>query len=192
MKHQNNLLLATLIAFAFALAPAVQAGPRLDGGPTSLRATPTPRARPSVEPRPDVGLANLAANEASGGDSESGTGASAYALRQQMPVITVHSIDNVPRGKTGLFVLEMKPGLTLSGTYVKFSVSGAAIQGLDYVALVSPAYIGPSGYGVIQIQTLPDPRGSFLRQAYSVVITLEDGAGYAVGKPNSATMWITP
>ena len=76
--------------------------------------------------------------------------------------------------------------------YVNFSVSGTAIPGVDYVALVSPAYIGQSGYGVIQVKTLPDPRGSAFRQAYSVVVTLKPGAGYAVGKPSSATMWIKP
>ena len=53
----------------------------------------------------------------------------------------------------------MKPALMLGGMYVNFKVSGTAIQGVDYVALVSPAYIGQSGYGVIQIKTLPDPRG---------------------------------
>ena len=47
------------------------------------------------------------------------------------------------------------------GMYVNFSVSGTAVAGVDYVALVSPAYIGQSGYGVIQIQTLPDPQGIF-------------------------------
>ena len=107
-------------------------------------------------------------------------------------LITIHSTGDVTRGKTGSFVLDMKPALMLGGMYVNFKVSGTAIQGVDYVALVSPAYIGHSGYGVIQIQTLPDPRGSANRQAYSVVITLEPGAGYTVGQPSSATMWIKP
>jgi hypothetical protein len=107
-------------------------------------------------------------------------------------VATVHSTDNVTRGKTGSFVLDRKPRLMLGGTYVIFSVSGTAIAGVDYVLLVSPAYIGQSGYGVIQVQTLPDPRGSSFRQAYSVVVTLEPGLGYAVGQPSSATMWIKP
>jgi hypothetical protein len=97
-----------------------------------------------------------------------------------------------PGGKTGSFVLDMKPPLIFGGTYVNFTVSGTAIKEVDYVALVSPAYIGQSGYGVIQVQTLPDPRGSSFRQAYSVVVTLEPGAGYAVGAPSSATMWIKP
>ena len=110
----------------------------------------------------------------------------------KLPVITVHSTDNVIRGKTGSFVLEMKPALMFGGTYVNFSVNGTAKAGVDYVLLVSPAYVGPSGYGVIQVQTLADPRGSSNRQAYSVVITLEDGAGYALGQPSSATMWIKP
>jgi hypothetical protein len=80
----------------------------------------------------------------------------------------------------------------LGGMYVNFSVGGTAVPGVDYVALVSPAYIGSSGYAVIQVQTLPDPRGSTFRQAYSVVIKLEAGAGYAVGQASSATMWIKP
>ena len=106
-------------------------------------------------------------------------------------VITVHSTGDVTRGKTGSFVLDMKPALMFGGTYVKFSVSGTAIPGVDYVALVSPAYIGQSGYGTILVKTLPDPR-AFNRQAYSVVITLEPGLGYALGIPSSATMWIKP
>ena len=110
----------------------------------------------------------------------------------ELPVITIHSTDNVTRGKTGSFVLDMKPALMFGGTYVNFNVSGTAIAGVDYVLLVSPAYIGQSGYGVIQVKTLPDPRGSSFRQAYSVIVTLESGAGYAVGAASSATMWIKP
>src|SRR6266496_5195362 len=103
-------------------------------------------------------------------------------------VITVHSTDNVTRGKIGSFVLNMTPALMLGGMYVNFSVSGTATPGVDYVVLVSPAYIGQSGYGVILVATLPDPRGSSIRQAYSVVVTLEPGLGYAVGEPRSAQM----
>jgi hypothetical protein len=86
----------------------------------------------------------------------------------------------------------MKPTLMLGGTYVNFSVSGTAVNGVDYKLLVSPAYISQSGYGVIQIETLADPRGSAFRQAVSVQITLQAGAGYAVGKSNSAILWIKP
>jgi hypothetical protein len=107
-------------------------------------------------------------------------------------VVTIHSTDNVIRGKTGTFVLNMKPALMLGGTYVNFSVRGTAVAGVDYKLLVSPAYISQSGYGVIQIETMADPRGSAFRQALSVEITLEQGAGYAVGKSNSAIMWIKP
>ena len=114
------------------------------------------------------------------------------AVGEQMPVITIHSTDNVTRGKIGSFVLNMKPALMLGGMYVNFSVSNTAIPGVDYVSLVSPAYIGQSGYGTILVQTLPDPRGSANRQSYSVVVTLKPGAGYAVGAPSSATMWIKP
>ena len=59
----------------------------------------------------------------------------------------------------------MTPPLMFGGTYVNFSVSGTAIPGVDYVPLVYQAYIGQSGYGVILVQTLPDPRASFSRQS---------------------------
>ena len=107
-------------------------------------------------------------------------------------VITVHNTDNVTRGKTGSFVLEMKPALMFGGTYVNFKVTGTAIPGVDYVPLVAPAYIGRSGYGVIQVKTLPDPRASSFNQAYSVIVTLAPGPGYAIGAASSATMWIKP
>ena len=116
----------------------------------------------------------------------------------QLPAVTIHSTDNVTRGKTGSFVLDIRQSTSSGQTYlsshpyVNFSVSGTAIQGADYVALVSPTLIGATGYGVILVQTFPDLRESASRQAYSVVVTLEPGAGYAVGAPNSATMWIKP
>ena len=117
---------------------------------------------------------------------------------QQLLVATIHSSGDVNRGKTGSFVVDMRQ-TTSSGSgylpyypYVNFSVSGTAINGVDYVALVSPAYIGQSGYGTILVQTLPDPRGSSNRQSYSVVIALDPGLGYAVGQPSSATLWIKP
>ena len=163
MKNRNNIYTATLVAIAFAFAPVLEAAQHIEGGP-------------------DPELAASAVLPAA---------------------ITVHSTDNVTRGKTGSFVLvralgkatdedkDMSPAL-IGGTYVNFKVSGTAIAGVDYVLLVSPAYIGQSGYGVIQVKTLRDPRGSAFRQAYSVVITLEAGAGYAVGASRSATMWIKP
>src|SRR4030095_55692 len=135
-------------------------------------------------PRPDGGPTHPPTNDAPSPDGG--------PQDVQMPVVTVHSTGDITRGKTGSFVLDMKPRLMFGGAFVNFSVSGTAISGVDYVPLVSPAYIGQSGYGVIQVQTLPDPRGSAFRQAYSVVITLESGAGYAIGAPSSATMWIKP
>jgi hypothetical protein len=87
---------------------------------------------------------------------------------------------------------DMKSALMAGGRYVNFKVTGTAIAGGDYELLVSPAYIGQSGYGVIQVKTLPDPMGSSVRQAYSVVVTLEPGAGYELGASRAATMWIKP
>jgi hypothetical protein len=113
-------------------------------------------------------------------------------LSQQFPVITIHSTDNVTRGKIGTFVLSASAKPALVTSFVKFSVSGTAIPGVDYTPLVSPAFIGQSGFGAILVKTLPDPRASSGRQAYSVIVTLEPAPGYAVGNPSSAEMFIKP
>jgi hypothetical protein len=166
MKNRNNIP-STLAALAFALALALgaEASPRADNGPTYQFSTASSNANNDAE---------------------------------NLPVIAIHSTDNVTRGKTGSFVLDMraaldiKSALTAGGTYVNFKVSGTAIAGVDYVLLVSPVYLSDSGYGVIQVRTLPDPRGSSFRQAYSVIVTLESGPGYSLGANRSATMWIKP
>ena len=111
---------------------------------------------------------------------------------QQLPAISIHGTGNVVRGNTGSFVLSMNSPNLLAGMYVNFTVGGTAIPGVDYVALVSPAFIGQSGYGTILVKTLPDPRGPADCQAYSVVVKLEPGAGYSIGDPASATIWIEP
>jgi hypothetical protein len=125
----------------------------------------------------------------------------------QFPVVTIHtvnasgvvtasvsngSIEDVIRGQIGALVFSMKPQILLGTTFVNFSVKGTAIPGVDYVPLVSPAFIGQSGFGAILVKTLPDPRASVVRQAYSVVVTLEPGPGYTVGQPSSAEILIQP
>jgi len=192
MKNRNNQLTAILFVIAFALAPIVQAGPRRDGGPTPrppANEAPYPDGGPirppaNEAPRPDGGPTSLA-NDRVSANSE------AIPEGENRPVITIHSIDSVKRGKTGSFVVDMHP-LMFGGMYVNFSLSGSAIAGVDYVQPLSPAYIGQAGYGVILIQTLADPRAGSSRQAYDVVVTLEAGAGYALGIPSSARMWIKP
>jgi hypothetical protein len=175
MKNRNNQLTAILFVVALALAPIIQAGPKPDGGPT--------RPPPNEGPRPDGGPVSFAANPRPSANSEA---------IPEAPVITIHSTDNVTRGKTGTFVLNMNGTRLLGGMYVNFSLSGSAVAGVDYVQPLSPAYIGQSGYGVILIQTLADPRGSSNRQAYDVVVNLEPGAGYAIGVPSSTRIWIKP
>ena len=186
MRNRINKVTAVLFVVTLALAPMVQATQQVGGGPSGLRAAPTPRPYPSVAPRPHSPV-NQDADA-----SENSEASSRYLASSQQPLVAIHSTDNVIRGKIGTFVLNMKPTLMLGGTYVNFSVSGTAVNGVDYKLLVSPAYISQSGYGVIQIETLADPRGSAFRQAVSVQITLRAGAGYAVGKSNSAIMWIKP
>jgi hypothetical protein len=181
MKNQNNKLTAVLFVVALALAPMVRAAIEPQGGPSKLRGHRPPPGS-LVRPTPN------AANEDASENSEAAGG----GISSNLPVITVYRTDNVIRGKTGTFVLVMKPALMFGGTYVNFSLSGTAVRGVDYKVPVSPAYISESGYGTIQIETLPDLRGGALNQAYSVIVTLNAGAGYAVGKSNSAIMWIKP
>jgi hypothetical protein len=178
MKNRNTQLTAILFVVALALAPIVQAVPSPDGGPI--------RPPANDAPYPDGGPAHQSSTVRANANSE------AIPEGENRPVITIHnSTDSVTRGKTGSFVLDMHP-VMFGGMYANFSLSGSAVAGVDYVQPLSPAYIGHSGYGVILIQTLADPRDSSIRRAYSVVVTLEPGAGYALGVPSSATMWIKP
>jgi hypothetical protein len=188
MKNQNNKVTAVLFVVALALAPMVQAYPQPQGGPGSVssRNVPTARQRPAAVARPQPTPALTSVDGA--GENSDAQGGSIADRNLQMA--TIYATDNVIRGKTGTFVLHMKSALKLGGTYVNFSVSGTALNGVDYKLLASPVYITQNGYGVIQIETLADPRGSAFRQAYSVQITLQAGAGYVVGKANSAIMWI--
>jgi hypothetical protein len=126
------------------------------------------------------------------GDTQPTSDSVPGSVSQQPPVVTIHSTDNVTRGKIGTFVLVANPTMPLATTFVKFSVSGTAIQGVDYTPLVSPAAIGQTGFGAILVKTLPNPRASFNKQAYSVVVTLEPAPGYALGQPSSAEMFIKP
>jgi hypothetical protein len=184
MKNQNNKVTAVLFVVALALAPMVQAAIEPQGGPSvSNRNAPKARKHPSQTARP-YRLANTGTDQAS--DQSGGS------LAANLPVIEVFATDNVSRGKTGTFVLSMKPALMLGGTWVNFSLSGTAINGVDYKLVTSPAYISQTGFGTIQIETLADPRGSAFNQAYSVVVTLTAGAGYSIGKSSQAIMWIKP
>jgi hypothetical protein len=145
MKNQNNKVAAVLFVVALALAPMVQAMPEPQGGPGSVssRNAPTRRARPAAVARP-----HRPAN----------TGAGDSLAASNLPVISGYATDNVTRGETGTFVLKMKSTLMLGGTYVFFSLSGTAAQGADYKLVAAPVYISQAGYGVINIETLPDLR----------------------------------
>ena len=111
----------------------------------------------------------------------------------QPPAVSIHSAGNVLRGQTASFILETNSAALFGGMYVNFAVGGTAVAGVDYVVSatsLSPAYIGPTGYRVISFKTLRDPRGSANQQAYSIVVKLEPGLGYALGEAKSALIWI--
>jgi hypothetical protein len=193
MKNRNIQITTVLFLVGLALAPLAGAKPLPDGGPsyTVANEAPQPGGGPTLPsanegPRPDGGP--VSGTVSAGGSSD-------YQTNNEgeiMPVVTIHSTGDVTRGKTGSFVLQLKPALMFGATFVNFKVGGTAIPGVDYVALVSPAFIGQSGYATILIQTLPDPRGPANGQSYSVVVMLKDGLGYALGVPSSATIWIKP
>jgi hypothetical protein len=169
MKMKNQNIVVIAMASALVFALA-----------PVTKANISPQGGPAVEP---VATAN-----------------STSAEDMQLPVVTIHSAGNIRRGQTGSFVLQMnRSAVQLSGIFVNFKVSGTAIPGVDYVALVSPAFIGQTGFAVISVKTLPDPRAASSRQAYSVVATLEPGLGYAIGgssattaEPISAVIFIKP
>jgi hypothetical protein len=174
MKNQNIVFIAMASALAFALGPVTEASISPQGGPTFAPAATHGGPAPAS-------TANQSAS-------------SAYSMSpdgENRPIITINSAGNVLRGKTGSFVMKMTPPVAFGGMYVNYKVGGTAVAGVDYVSLLSPAYIGPSGYAVISLRTLADPRGASDNKAYSVVVTLEPGAGYFVGEPSSALIWIT-
>ena len=92
MKNRNNIFTTTLVALAFALALGAEASPKPDGGPTYQFST--------------------ASSNANGENGDA----------QNLPMITIHSTDNVIRGKTGSFVLDMKLPWTRSHTHVRWKV----------------------------------------------------------------------
>ena len=162
MKNQNIVFIA--IAFVFALAPVTGAKPSPEGGPT-VEATANAPAATAYSTSPEA---------------------------VELPVVTIHSTDNVIRGKIGAFVLSVNRKSQLATSFISFSVGGTAIPGVDYTPLVPPAFVGQSGLGVILVKTLPDPRALVGRQAKSIVVTLQPGLGYVVGEPSSAQMFIKP
>jgi hypothetical protein len=97
--------------------------------------------------------------------------------------VTIHSTGDVTREQIGSFVLEAHAVPWGWQGYVNFSVSGTAIPGVDYSPLVSPVKLRrvscdpctPYWRGVILVNTLPDIRGAFFPQPYSVVVTLGPG-----------------
>ena len=174
MKNQNIVVIAVASALAFALTAVTEALPNPGGIASQDSATNAPSLGGGANSAPTNELAD-----------------SASPQDAALPVITIHSAGNILRGNTGSFVLKMNSPAAFGGMYVNFKVSGTAIPGVDYVSLRSPAYIGPTGYGVISLKTLPNPRGSAYNTNYSVVVTLEPGAGYALGAPSSALIWIS-
>src|SRR5947209_9001396 len=108
----------------------------------------------------------LAGPQPGGGPTREPANDSVSPEGENRPVVTIYSTDNVTRGKTGSFVLDMKPAMAFGGLYVQYTVSGTAIPGVDYVAVVSTAYVGPLSFGLIATGTLNGPRALSLQDGH--------------------------
>src|SRR5438874_2650966 len=111
---------------------------------------------------------------------------------EQLPVITINSAGNVLRGKTGSFILEMKPALAFGGMYVNFKISGTAVAGVDYVAFLSPAYIGHSGYAVISSATSLETSAGSSRPAAGVLRRWQRNWGFVLPCFTAGRSWSAP
>src|SRR6266436_5547506 len=100
MKNQKHASIAMVFALAFALAPVTKAAPNPNNAP--------------IHPPPNLG-ADLAY--------------STSAEDESLPMVTIHSAGDIVRGKTGAFVLKMRPALGSLAMYVNFKVSGTAVAG---------------------------------------------------------------
>jgi hypothetical protein len=92
-----------------------------------------------------------------------------------------------------------RTGGTASPTTVRFGLSGSALANLDYFVRplagtsASRALTIPTGQTQARLCIVTTAGASNAGDAASetVVITLQPGAGYAVGSPSSTTMTIT-
>lgn len=107
------------------------------------------------------------------------------------PVITVVAADSLAfesgGGTTGLGAFRItRDGATNFSTTVNLSVTGSAINGVDYQPLASTVTFGP---GPRTLAALVRPIDDAQREGReTVVLTIAPGTGYTVGTPSSATV----
>lgn len=103
--------------------------------------------------------------------------------------VTVEATDATATedGDTATFVLRRAGGASAALT-VNVSLSGVAVNGVDYVAL-GPTVTLPSGADSVTVTLVPIDDAD-LEPREDVTLRLEDGAGYVVGAPSAAVVSI--
>ena len=93
-----------------------------------------------------------------------------------------------PGQEAGLFTIRSADGTGVD-QLVHFTVSGNAVPGVDYAALVSPITLpGGANMVAVLVHVLDD---ALLEGNESVTLTVIAGGDYVVGSPSSATITIT-
>jgi deoxycytidine triphosphate deaminase len=108
-----------------------------------------------------------------------------------IPAVTVTATD-ASAGESvldpGTFTFS-RTGPTTSALTVSYSVGGTATSGTDYTPLLSGSITIPGGQSTIDV-TITPIRDNLVEGPETVVVTVQAGAGYAVGSPASGTVTI--
>lgn len=109
-----------------------------------------------------------------------------YFAIGKKPVVTIATTSNGTEGSSnGLFTLTTSKNFTVSRD-INISITGTATNGTDYTTIISPVSF-PAGQSSVQIpvQVINDV---VVEPTETIIITIEEGTGYAIGASSSATM----
>ena len=122
------------------------------------------------------------------GSAISEVAALTVAVPPEVSVAATDAAAMEPGADAGLFTIT-RTGRTLRAQQVFFTVSGNAVPGSDYSALISPVII-PAGANSVAIPvTVIDD--AMLEGNETVTLTVGAGGDYVIGSPSSATVTIT-
>ena len=86
---------------------------------------------------------------------------------------------------SGEFTVLLSSSAPPGGVTVNYEVSGTAVPGVDYQALVGSVYVPAAQDSAV---VAVDPIATYATDDKTVVVTLASGTGYQVGSPSSATV----
>jgi uncharacterized protein YhjY with autotransporter beta-barrel domain len=156
----------------------------IPAGATTATITINPTADTTVEANETVILTVAAGTGYTVGAPASATGT---ILNDDVPSasISVSPASVSEDGAANLVYTVTLNQPSLSAVSINFSVGGTATSGTDYAAVTSPLVI-PAGSttGTITVDPTAD---ATIEANETVILTLNAGAGYTVGVPNSAT-----